>query len=80
MDVRLRSDGTSECPECGLPRFPIAVDGGMVALECANRHRAMAPLPSDAAQRRVVRSWVARKGAQLHTQHERWETEDDEGD
>ncbi len=77
--MRLRADGTAECPECGLPQFPVSTDERMVALECANRHQAMAPLPSEAALRRIVRNWVARKGAQLDTQHERWGSEDDDG-
>ena len=76
MRVTLRDDATAECPECGLPLFPVSEDGPVVFLECANRHPATAALPEDTAQRRRVRSWVARRGAQLHTQHERWESED----
>ena len=79
MAVTLRADATGECPECGLPLFPIAEEHGQVTLECANRHRATAPLPDEPALRRRVRAWVARRGAQLHTQHERWESEDDDG-
>lgn len=75
--MELKSDGTAECQECGLPMFPIGVDARQVTVECANRHRATVPAPRDAKMRRLVRSWVARKGAQLHVQHERWEEDDD---
>lgn len=47
-------------------------------LECANRHVATGPLPHDDATRRAVEAWVARRGAQLHEQHERWGTDDAE--
>ncbi len=72
----LRDDATADCPECHLPMFPVAADGDVVTLECANRHRGSAALPAEAHFRRLVRSWVARRGAQLHAQHERWETEE----
>ena len=75
--MELKPDATAECPECGLPMFPMAADDRVVKLECANRHRGTAGAPKDAKMRRLVRSWVARKGAQLHVQHERWEDDDD---
>ena len=75
--MELRPDATGECGECGLPMFPIATDDRGVTLECANRHRAVARAPKDAKLRRLVQNWVARKGAQLHVQHERWEEDDD---
>lgn len=75
--MELKPDGTIDCQECGLPMFPIAVDMREVTLECANRHRATAAAPRDAKMRRLVRSWMARKGAQLHVQHERWAEDDD---
>lgn len=71
----LHADGTAECERCGLPMMPIAEADGAVTLECANRHRRTVRLPSDPAERERVRSWVRRRGAQLHVQHERWEAE-----
>ncbi len=47
-------------------------------LECADRHQATTPIPRDETVRRAVESWVARRGAQLHEQHERWGTDDEE--
>ncbi len=76
--MELRRDGTVDCPECHLPMFPISLEGHVVTLECANRHRDTAPLPGDARMRRIVRNWIARKGAQLHVQYERWEGDDSE--
>ena len=74
----LHPDGTADC-ECGLPLFPYAVDGGIVRLECANHHHSRIPAPREAAVRRAVESWITRRGAQLHEQHERWGTDDEEG-
>lgn len=80
----LRPDGTADCPDCDLPLFPLSLSGGTVQLECANRHRGEAPLPSEGPLRRAVESWITRRGAQLHEQHERWgtdaATEDEEDD
>ena len=76
----LRTDGTAECPTCGLPQFAYTIEGGSVLLECANHHHATATLPRDAVVQRAVESWIARRGAQLHAQHERWGTDDEEGD
>lgn len=76
----LRPDGTADCDACGLPMFPVALEAGMVRLECANRHHGDTPVPRDDATRRAVDSWLARKGAQLHEQHERWGTDDAEED
>jgi uncharacterized RmlC-like cupin family protein len=73
----LLPDGTRECGRCGLPMMPVAESDGWVTLECANRHRHSVPLPSDIAARERVRSWVMRRGAQLHVQHERWEAEEE---
>jgi uncharacterized RmlC-like cupin family protein len=70
-------DGTRECERCGLPMMPVAESDGLVTLECANRHRYRVPLPSDLAARERVRSWIMRRGAQLHVQHERWEAEEE---
>ena len=75
--MELRPDATVDCPECHLPMFPVASDEREVKLECANRHRGTAPAPREATMRRLVRNWVARKGAQLYVQHERWEDDDD---
>lgn len=73
----LQPDGTRECERCGLPMMPVAESGGVVTLECANRHRHTVPLPSDLAARERVRTWIMRRGAQLHVQHERWEAEEE---
>jgi hypothetical protein len=74
----LRPDGTRDCARCHLPLTPLAEADGRVTLECANRHRESAALPTDAAVRERVRNWIAKRGAQLHVQHERWEAEEDE--
>jgi uncharacterized RmlC-like cupin family protein len=58
--------------------MPVAERAGWVTLECANRHHETFQLPSDLAARERVRSWIMRRGAQLHVQHERWEAEEDE--
>jgi hypothetical protein len=58
--------------------FPISETSEEVTLECANRHRAITPLPDDRAIRALIDNWIAKKGAQLHVQHERWEQEEDE--
>lgn len=73
-------DATRECAQCGLPMMPVAESAGKVTIECANRHRQIVPLPTDLAARERVRSWIARRGAQLHVQHERWEAEKEDGD
>ena len=65
----LRADGTGDCETCRMPMFPVALSDAGVALECANRHRATAPVPDDPKLRRFVQNWVARKGAQLEEQH-----------
>jgi hypothetical protein len=57
---------------------PVAEAAGKVTLECANRHRGTAQLPASGAARARVRNWIAKRGAQLHVQHERWEAEEDE--
>jgi len=73
----LLPDGTRECERCGLPMMPVGEKDGLVTLECANRHRHTVPLPSDPAARERVRTWIMRRGAQLHVQHERWEAEEE---
>ncbi len=72
----IRPDGTAECYECGLPMFPYERSADGVRLECANRHHGFAPPPRDPAISRLVDGWIARRGAQLHEQHERWEREE----
>ena len=74
----LLPDGTRECERCGLPMMPVAESAGLVTLECANRHRHTIPLPSDPEARERVRTWIRRRGAQLHVQHERWEAQEEE--
>jgi hypothetical protein len=76
--MTLRPDATAECPECDLPMFPVTESSETVTLECANRHRLTAALPDDRAARALIDNWIAKKGAQLHVQHERWESEEDE--
>jgi hypothetical protein len=66
-------DATRDCERCGLPMMPVAEEGGSMTLECANRHRHSAEMPADPAARQRVRNWIARRGAQLHVQHERWD-------
>jgi len=73
----LLPDGTRECERCGLPMMAVAESDGLVTLECANRHRHTVPLPSDLAARERVRTWIMRRGAQLHVQHERWDAEEE---
>lgn len=75
----LKSDGTLECDECGMPMFAYARGADRVRLECANHHHALAGAPGDAALARAVDSWIAKRGAQLHVQHERWGTDDVKG-
>ena len=76
--MTLRPDATVECPECDLPMFPVSESTETVTLECANRHRFATQLPSDRGTRALIDNWIAKKGAQLHVQHERWESEEDE--
>ena len=76
--VTLRPDATVECADCGLPMFPIAESSLTVTLECANRHRVVTALPAERAMRVLIDNWIAKKGAQLHAQHERWERGEDE--
>jgi uncharacterized RmlC-like cupin family protein len=71
----LLHDATRDCERCGLPMMPVGEERGVVTLECANRHRQTAPLPYDDVVRERIRSWIRRRGAQLHVQHERWEQE-----
>lgn len=72
----LKPDGTADCEVCGMPMFAFAVDANTVRLECANHHHGEAPLPREAAFRRSVQNWIAKRGAQLHAQHERWGTDE----
>ncbi len=76
--MTLRPDGTAECPDCGLPMFPFAATERTVTLECANHHHVSAPPPDDRALRGLIENWVAKRGAQLHAQHERWERDEEE--
>ncbi|MDP9253213.1 MAG: hypothetical protein M3O80_09425 [Chloroflexota bacterium] len=76
--MTLRPDATVECAECGLPMTPVSESPETVTVECANRHRVVTPLPADRATRALIDNWIAKKGAQLHVQHERWESEEDE--
>src|SRR2546425_13333349 len=75
----LLPDATRDCERCGLPMTPVAEDDEQVTLECANRHRQTVLLPTDPAARERIRNWIARRGAQLHVQHERWEVEEEDG-
>ncbi len=75
----LKADGTLECDECGMPMFAHARGQGEIRLECANHHHAIARVPRDAAVDRLVDNWIAKRGIQLHVQHERWGTDDKKG-
>jgi hypothetical protein len=75
----LKADGTLDCGECGMPMFAYERAEGEIRLECANRHHAVAREPDDAARARLVDNWIAKRGAQLHVQHERWGTDDVKG-
>lgn len=75
----MKADGTLECEECGMPLFPHTRSEDEVYIECANRHHAVAPIPTDPATLRIVDNWIAKRGAQLHAQHERWGTDDERG-
>jgi uncharacterized RmlC-like cupin family protein len=74
----LHEDATRDCEICGLPMFPVAETDERVMMECANRHRQAVTLPTYRPLRERVRGWIARRGAQLHVQHERWEAEREE--
>ena len=75
--MTLRPDGTADCAKCGLPMFPVEGSDRAITLECANRHRVDVPPPVDRAMKAIVENWIARKRAQLHQQHERWEDDRD---
>jgi len=75
----LKPDGTLECEECGMPMFAYVLGPADVRLECANHHHAVARQPGDAARARLVDNWIAKRGAQLHVQHERWGTDEKKG-
>lgn len=75
----LKADATCDCEECGLPMFAVARVNGKVQVECANRHRAVAGEPADPVRARLVDNWIAKRGAQLHVQHERWGTDEQKG-
>lgn len=76
---QLKADGTIDCEDCGMPLFPFARSDREVRIECANRHHAVAPVPTDPGTLRIVDNWIAKRGAQLHAQHERWGTDDERG-
>ena len=75
----LKADGTLDCEDCGMPMFAYSRTHDTVRLECANRHHATLPVPPDRALRRLVDNWIAKRGAQLHVQHERWGTDEEKG-
>jgi len=75
----LKPDGTVDCDECGMPMFAYARGRGEIRLECANHHHGLARAPHDPAIDRLVDNWIAKRGAQLHVQHERWGTDDEKG-
>lgn len=75
----LKDDGTADCDECGMPMFPTSRTPTHVHLDCANHHYGEAPLPRDPAVLRIVENWLAKRGAQLHVQHERWGTDEAKG-
>ena len=74
----LKDDGTLDC-ECGMPMFACERGPDTIHLECANHHHDLARLPEQAAVDRLVDNWIAKRGAQLHVQHERWGTDEEKG-
>ena len=75
----LKADGTLECGACGMPMFAYARERDEIRLECANHHHGIARAPNDAVRARLVDNWIAKRGAQLHVQHERWGTDEEKG-
>ena len=75
----LKPDGTLDCGECGMPMFAYSRERDEIRLECANHHRGAARAPREPAVDRMVDNWIAKRGAQLHVQHERWGTDDEKG-
>jgi len=75
----LKDDATAECDECGMPMFPTSRTATHVHLDCANRHFGEAPLPREPAVLHLIDNWIAKRGAQLHVQHERWGTDEPKG-
>ena len=75
----LKPDGTLDCDECGMPMFAYARTTDEIRLECANHHHGRARLAGAAAVDRLIDNWIAKRGAQLHLQHERWGTDDEKG-
>ena len=75
----LKADGTLECADCGMPMFAYERGPDTIRLECANHHHDVARLPEQAAVDRLVDNWIAKRGAQLHVQHERWGTDEEKG-
>ncbi len=55
-----------------MPLIPMDKLDRRVLLECANRHTALVPTPTDHATLQLVDNWLARRGAQIHEQRERW--------
>ncbi len=72
----LRGDATLECDACGMPLIPMDKVDRSIVLECANRHTALVPTPTDRATLQLVDNWLARRGAQIHEQRERWAEEE----
>ena len=62
-----------------MPLFPFSRTDREVRIECANRHHAVVAVPTDPGTLRIVDNWIAKRGAQLHAQHERWGTDDRHG-
>ena len=62
-----------------MPLFPFSRTDREVRIECANRHHAVVAVPTDPGTLRIADNWIAKRGAQLHAQHERWGTDDERG-
>ncbi len=62
-----------------MPLFPFSRTDHEVRIECANRHHAVVAVPTDPATLRIVDNWIAKRGAQLHVQHERWGSDEERG-
>lgn len=68
-----------DCPQCGMTMFPTSRDAQTVHLDCANHHFADLPYTPEPGVLRLLDNWIAKRGAQLHVQHERWGTDEPKG-
>ena len=50
-----------------------------LAIQLSTSRDRVASEPRDAVRARLVDNWIAKRGAQLHVQHERWGTDEVKG-